>query len=177
MMKEAQSLKLKAESLLLDIQGLKRGRSLFSFLHSALCFKLFTFSFLLFAFCFSCSSASKEDSNADTWDVTISGKVGFPQQGQITIQEIKNELNNLTTQRIGKDELITAKNHFIGSLQAEITTPFANADKIKNIILFDLPSDYYQVLLNKIDLLDENNLIETAQQYFNPESFSVVAAG
>ena len=48
MMREAQSLKLKAESLLLDIQGMKRGRALLGFLHSAFCFKLFTFSFLAF---------------------------------------------------------------------------------------------------------------------------------
>jgi len=90
MMREVQGLKLKAESLLLDIQGMNRGRALLGFLHSAFCIKLFTFSFLLFAFCFSCSSASKDDSNADTWEVTVNGKVGFPQQGQITIQEIKN---------------------------------------------------------------------------------------
>jgi peroxiredoxin len=51
---------------------------------------VFTFGLLLFVFCFSCSSASKEDPNADTWEVTVSGKVGFPQQGQIIIQEIKN---------------------------------------------------------------------------------------
>jgi predicted Zn-dependent peptidase len=96
---------------------------------------------------------------------------------QLTIQEIKNELKKLSTHRISKGELITAKNHFIGSLQAEITTPFAHADKIKNIMLFGLPGDYYQALLNKIDLLDETNLIETAQKYFDTESFSVVAAG
>jgi peroxiredoxin len=52
--------------------------------------KLFFFCFLLFAFCLSCSSASKEEPAGDTWEVTVSGKVGFPQQGQITIQEIKN---------------------------------------------------------------------------------------
>ena len=78
MMRKAQSLKLKAESLQLDIQGMNRGRSLLGFLHSAFCFKLFTFSFLLFAFCFSCSSASKEDSNADTWEVTRQRKSWFP---------------------------------------------------------------------------------------------------
>lgn len=56
--------------------------------------KVFTLSFLLFIFCLSCSSTSKEDSGevaaSDTWEVTVSGKVGFPQQGQILIQEIKN---------------------------------------------------------------------------------------
>ena len=55
--------------------------------------KVFTLSFLLFIFCLSCSSTTKEDSGevaGETWVVTVSGKVGFPQQGQILIQEIKN---------------------------------------------------------------------------------------
>ncbi len=94
-----------------------------------------------------------------------------------TIQEIRNELKNLQTQRIGKGELETSKNHFIGSLQTEITTPFAHADKIKNIMLYALPENYYQILLNEIELLTESDLIETAQKYFGEDSFSVVAAG
>lgn len=54
---------------------------------------------LLFAFFISCSSSSKEDATESedgapasqaSWEVTVSGKVGFPQQGQITIQELRN---------------------------------------------------------------------------------------
>ncbi len=116
MMRKAQSLKLKAESLLLDIQGMNRGRALFGFLHSAFCFKLFTFSFLLFAFCFSCSSASKEDSNADTWEVTVNGKVGFPQQGQITIQEIKNGA-------LGWSDTVKLKSNYTYSKKIKISQP------------------------------------------------------
>jgi peroxiredoxin len=116
MMRVAQSLTLKAESLQLDIQGLNRGRFLFGFLHSAFCFKLFTFSFLLFAFCFSCSSASKEDSNADTWEVTLSGKVGFPQQGQITIQEIKNGA-------LGWSDTVKLKSNYTYSKKIKISQP------------------------------------------------------
>ncbi len=116
MMRKAQGLKLKAESLLLDIQGMNRGRALLGFLHSAFCFKLFTFSFLLFAFCFSCSSASKEDSNADTWEVTVSGKVGFPQQGQITIQEIKNGA-------LGWSDTVKLKSNYTYSKKIKISQP------------------------------------------------------
>ena len=116
MMGEVQRLKLKAESLLLDIQGMNRGRALLGFLHSAFCFKLFTFSFLLFAFCFSCSSASKDDSNADTWEVTVNGKVGFPQQGQITIQEIKNGA-------LGWSDTVKLKSNYTYSKKIKISQP------------------------------------------------------
>ncbi len=96
---------------------------------------------------------------------------------ELTIQEIKSELKKLQTHLIGKEELETSKNHFIGSLQSEITTPFAHADKIKNIILYALPADFYQVLLNTIDSLTENELREAALKYFSEDSFSVVAVG
>lgn len=53
--------------------------------------KVLTFCFVLFAFCFSCSSTSKDaEDQATAWDVTIRGKVAFPQKGQITIQQLKN---------------------------------------------------------------------------------------
>jgi peroxiredoxin len=50
--------------------------------------KRLAFSFLLFAFCFSCSFSTKQESENQGWKVTVSGKVGFPQQGKIVIQEI-----------------------------------------------------------------------------------------
>lgn len=96
---------------------------------------------------------------------------------ELTTQEIKKELNSLRTQLVGIAELETAKNHFIGSLQAEITTPFAHADKIKNMLLYSLPDAYYQTLLNKIDSVNGSLLLETAQKYFDEDSFSVVAVG
>jgi peroxiredoxin len=61
--------------------------------------KVRAFSFMLLALGFSCSSTSREEANdkatenvsANAWTVTVSGKVGHPQQdGQIIIQEIKN---------------------------------------------------------------------------------------
>lgn len=47
------------------------------------------------------------------------------------VMEIKNELKHVQALPINSSELITTRNHFIGSLQAEITTPFAHADKIQ----------------------------------------------
>ncbi|HYI76913.1 MAG TPA: TlpA disulfide reductase family protein [Chryseolinea sp.] len=116
MMKEAQGSKRKAESLQLVVEGWSNERLLIGFLHSGFCFKLLTFSFLLFAFCFSCSSASKEDSNADTWEVTLSGKVGFPQQGQITIQEIKNGA-------LGWSDTVKLKSNYTYSKKIKISQP------------------------------------------------------
>jgi peroxiredoxin len=89
-------------------------RSVFSLVSG----KVFTFCFLLFAFCFSCSSASKEDadSNTDTWEVTVSGKVGFPQQGQIVIQEIKNGA-------LGWQDTVQLKSNYTYSKRIKLSEP------------------------------------------------------
>ena len=52
------------------------------------------FAFLIFALTLSCSTNGKDDEGDQdepgTWHVTVSGKVGFPQAGQIIIQELKD---------------------------------------------------------------------------------------
>lgn len=95
----------------------------------------------------------------------------------LALHEIKNEMNTLCTELIGKSELETARNHFIGSIQSEITTPFAHADKIKNLLLFSLPANYYQELILKVDSLSQQDLLAAANTYLNPETFSTVTAG
>ena len=96
---------------------------------------------------------------------------------ELTFKEIKNELRKLRLERINEEELAIAKYHFIGSLQSEITTPFAHADKIKNILLFDLPVDYYQKMIARIQNVSAEDLMRVAEEYFKEESFFEVSAG
>lgn len=95
----------------------------------------------------------------------------------LTIDEIQKELTRLGSEPITTDELSTAKNHFIGSLQAEITTPFAHADKIKTIHLSHLPQDYYQKIIATIAAISPEDILKTGRKYFDPSTYSVVAVG
>jgi peroxiredoxin len=81
--------------------------------------RIFTLSVLLFTFCFSCSSTTKEDSGdvtGETWEVTVSGKVGFPQQGQILIQEIKNGA-------LGWQDTVALKSDYTYSKRIKLSQP------------------------------------------------------
>lgn len=95
----------------------------------------------------------------------------------LTFDEIRKELARLRTEKIEDEELDTARNHFIGSLQAEITTPFAHADKIKNILLYSLPQSYYQNMINRLDTLNAGDLMQAADRYFREDSFYEIAVG
>jgi predicted Zn-dependent peptidase len=95
----------------------------------------------------------------------------------LTFDEIRKELKTLRTNNITPDELETTRNHFIGSLQSEITTPFAHADKIKTIKLFDLAPDHYQSMISRIENLNASNIIEISEQYFDENTFFEVGVG
>lgn len=96
---------------------------------------------------------------------------------ELTFDEIRKELRRLQTDRISMDELDTARNHFIGSLQSEITTPFSHADKWKNILLYGLTRDYYTRLVNRLDVIQPDDLIAAAGKYYAEQSFHEIAVG
>jgi zinc protease len=95
----------------------------------------------------------------------------------LTFNEIARELNRLRTEKIGDEELNIARNHFIGSLQLEITTSFAHADKIKNIILFNLSAQHYQNMITRIEAITAEDLVLAANRYFLEDSFVEIAVG
>jgi predicted Zn-dependent peptidase len=91
----------------------------------------------------------------------------------IAISEIKNELNLLCTDLISMQELQTAKNHLLGSLQLEIANPFSVIEKIKTIHLYDLDENYYNNLFVEILNLNEFDLKEVANCYLRANIIEV----
>jgi len=96
---------------------------------------------------------------------------------ELTFDEIRKELAVLRTTPIPAEEIEVARNHFIGSLQSEITTPFAHADKLRTRILFGLKEDYFQKLIDRIDTLTADELMRVAHEFLVEDSFIEVAVG
>src|SRR5918993_3414544 len=84
----------------------------------------------------------------------------------LTFDEINREIKRLRTEKIDEEELDVARNHFIGGLQLEITTSFAHADKIRSIVLYNLPQNHYQKMIDRVDAITSDDLIRVANQYF-----------
>ena len=87
--------------------------------------------------------------------------------------EIFKELKNLSSQ-LSQDELQTAKNHLIGSLQNDNASLFAVIERIKTIEMFQLADTHYEQLIGRIANCTVENLRELASQEFTPESFSSI---
>jgi zinc protease len=96
---------------------------------------------------------------------------------ELTLLEIKAELNRLCHDAVGEEELTTARNHFIGSLQAEVTTVFAQGDKFKTVLLNELSPAFYQQMINRVESITPYDLQRTGEKYFNTTLFTEVSVG
>lgn len=92
---------------------------------------------------------------------------------EIAINEIMNEFKRLSTEPIGTNELQTAKNHLLGSLQLEVANPFSVIEKIKAIQLYELKEDYYNDLFLNILNLNGNALQKAANKYLNGNTIEI----
>lgn len=93
------------------------------------------------------------------------------------IQEIENELNQLRDQVISTEELALAKNHFLGSLQLEVSNPFAATEKIKTIQLFDLGANFYSTLFDQINKTQPSDLQRLAKKHLLIDELYTVQVG
>jgi zinc protease len=95
----------------------------------------------------------------------------------LTIQEIKKEVEKIRQEKIGEQELEVARNHFLGALQLELSNPFSVTEKIKNIRLNELPSDYYARLSQTVSLATPETLQSVANALLVWDSFHQIAVG
>jgi len=96
---------------------------------------------------------------------------------ELTINEIKREIETLCLNQIAKDELEVAKNHLLGGIQLEMANPFSTFDKIKNVRLNQLEKGYYNNLFASVKSINPEKLQATAQEYFNANDLAVVSVG
>lgn len=95
----------------------------------------------------------------------------------LAFDEVKHELRKLREEKVDQQELDTARYHFIGSLQSELSTSFAHAEKIRTILLFNLKNDFYSQLINIITNITAAELQTVANRYYEEDSFFEIAAG
>jgi len=96
---------------------------------------------------------------------------------ELTINEIKKEIETLRLHQVKDDELDVIKNHLLGGIQLEMANPFSTFDKIKNIRLNQLGEEYYNNLFASVKSINPDNLQAIAQKYFNAKDLTIVSVG
>lgn len=96
---------------------------------------------------------------------------------QLTIDEIKKEINRLQTEPVSQEELTTVKNFMAGEFAGSLNTAFEVADRQKILLLDGLPGDFFNHYIDKIQAVTSEDVISMANLYLQPEDMIVVIAG
>lgn len=90
---------------------------------------------------------------------------------EATIEEVKKEMKLLREEKVDDEELLLVKNYMIGGLLGELDGPFQIIGRWKNIVLHNLPENYFDQSVQIIKSVTAEELQELAQKYLNPEAF------
>lgn len=113
----------------------------------------------------------------DSGAFIISTEVGAGYTKQ-TLQEIRNELQRLTTELVPEDELNRVKSYLMGEALRSLNGPFAIADNIMSLHNFNnLDYDFYQRLITSIKNISPQRIMEIAIKYFSPDLLVECVAG
>ncbi len=99
------------------------------------------------------------------------------ENNRIVIEEIHKELSTLTVKTIPKEEYGAAVNNFIGSIQSDLSTIFAHADKSKNIKLFNLSEDYYDEMIAFFSRSSPDTIKSFAKRFIKDVQFNEIIVG
>lgn len=93
------------------------------------------------------------------------------------IDEIYKEINLLTTEPIGDEELNLVKNYMNGAFLRSLDGPFGLAQRFRTLLSNDLTYDYYYDYLETLKATTAEDLLLLAQKYFQTDSFTEVIVG
>lgn len=91
--------------------------------------------------------------------------------------EIFSEILNMRDGKITQEELDNAKAKYNGSFALGMEDPARTATYASNILINDLPKDFYRTYLQKINSVTLEDLKNVAKTYFNERNSRIVIVG
>jgi predicted Zn-dependent peptidase len=93
------------------------------------------------------------------------------------VTEILNEIKRIRTDKVTDEELNTAKALYNGSFALGLEDPARMATFASNILINDLPADFYKTYLQKVNAVTADDILRVAQKYFNYDNTRIVIVG
>jgi len=93
------------------------------------------------------------------------------------IAEFFNEFNRIRTEPVTEEELEGSKNFIIGSFGRSLESPNTVASFALNIQRYNLPEDYYENYLSRLQALTTADVMEVAKKYIKPENMHITLVG
>jgi predicted Zn-dependent peptidase len=91
--------------------------------------------------------------------------------------ELLAELRSIRRDAVSASELTRAERYLALQLPAEFESTGDIAAQLVPIVLYGLPSDYYNTYVQRIERVSQADVHRAAERYINPESLAVVIVG
>lgn len=96
---------------------------------------------------------------------------------QNTIDEIFKEMRLLKSELVGENELRAATNYLLGQFLSSLDSPFNIATKFKSVLLAGVDYQYYYDYLDTLKSVTPDQILDTANKYFNEDDLVQVVVG
>jgi zinc protease len=93
------------------------------------------------------------------------------------VQEMVAEILNMRDGKIGEDELAMAKAKYNGNFALGMEDPSRAATYASNILINNLPKDFYKMYLQKINAVTVADIKRVAKDYFSESNSRIVVVG
>ncbi len=94
-----------------------------------------------------------------------------------SVYQILYEMDRLRTESVPEEELSRVLNYITGNFAISLEDPQTIARFALNIARYDLPEDYYQNYLKKVESVTSEDIREVALKYIHPDQSYIVAVG
>jgi zinc protease len=91
--------------------------------------------------------------------------------------ELMKELNKIKSSDVTVDELTFAKNGLIRALPRSFETPAQISGQIANLVLYNLPFDYYNTYIQNLNKITISDVKRVSEKYINPDKMSIIIVG
>lgn len=93
------------------------------------------------------------------------------------VVEILKEMKRIQEEPVDEEELQLVKNSIFGSFARSMENPQTIASYAINTARYDLPEDYYNTYLQRVDDITREDIQAIAQKYLNPDQAVITVVG
>jgi len=94
-----------------------------------------------------------------------------------SIAEILYEMKRIKNEEVSKEDLIRIKNNIMGNFALSLEDPKTIARFALNIEKHNLPKDYYQTYLSKLQEVNIDGVKEAANKFIHPDNCIILVVG
>ncbi len=94
-----------------------------------------------------------------------------------SIVQFLYELEKIRTEPVEAQELQSIKNFMTGGFARSLESPQTIARFAYNIARYNLPADYYQVYLQKLNAVTQEDIMSMAKKYIHPDKADIIVVG